>query len=293
MMKFVLAISAFILAVGPNSFTQQRDGWRGIAPLYSKRADVERLLGIATGNCKCIYRTDNELVYVEYASNFCKGNSPGWRVPTDTVLSLTVTPRLDQLFAELNLDLSKFEISHDDAMTTYYANRDEGVKYAVTERGIVESVSYIPSTKDSHLRCSGFPSDDGSVTRHRPFDFYSDIAFNDEKARLDNFAAWLHQHPELIGYVVVYGGRRARAGEAQARAERAKSYLVNKRGIVAGRIITMDGGHREVVEVELYALPHSVSAPTPTPTIAPSEAQIIKEGSVKNKNRRSTRPRRN
>lgn len=114
--------------------------------------------------------------------------------------------------------------------------------------------------------------------------------FNDEKARLDNFAAWLHQHPELIGYVVVYGGRRARAGEAQIRAERAKSYVVNKRGIEAGRIVTVDGGHREDLEVELYALPRDTPAPTPAPTVAPSEVQIIKAGAARN-SRRSPRPR--
>lgn len=177
-MKFGLAVLACSLAMGSSSVTQKVGGWRGLVPLYSKRADVERLLGVATGNCKCIYRTDNELVYVEYARSFCKGNPPGWNVPAETVLTLTVTPRLDQLLSELNLDLSEFETRRDDAMTIYYTDRREGIKYAVTERGIVESVSYIPSTKDSHLRCASFPSDDGSVTRHRPFDFYSDIAFN-------------------------------------------------------------------------------------------------------------------
>jgi hypothetical protein len=292
-MRILQTIFTCICVMVPAYVSQETRGWRGIVPLHSTRADVAGLLGSSTSPSGRVYKTENEVVYVKYASAPCKGELSGWNVPADTVLSFTVTPRTWQRFSDLNLDESKYVKTYEpDNPTAHYTNKDEGIKYTVTE-GMVYYVSYIPSTKDSHLRCSGFPLDDGSITRHRPFDFYSDIAFNDEKARLDNFAAWLHQHPELIGYVVVYGGRRARAGEAQARAERAKSYLVNKRGIVAGRIITMDGGHREVVEVELYALPHSVSAPTPTPTIAPSEAQIIKEGSAKNNHRRSTRPRRN
>ena len=39
----------------------------------------------------------------------------------------------------------------------------------------------------------------------RLFDKYSDVPFNDEKARLDNFAIELHQNPGNTGYIIVFG----------------------------------------------------------------------------------------
>src|SRR2546429_255984 len=63
------------------------------------------------------------------------------------------------------------------------------------------------------------------------FDEYGNIKFNDEKARLDNYAIQLQNAPGSQGYIIAYG---TCAGEAQARADRAKDYLVNTRGIDAG-----------------------------------------------------------
>jgi hypothetical protein len=39
-----------------------------------------------------------------------------------------------------------------------------------------------------------------------PFDRYGDVSWESEKARLDNFAAALQSDPDLIGYIIVYGG---------------------------------------------------------------------------------------
>jgi hypothetical protein len=59
------------------------------------------------------------------------------------------------------------------------------------------------------------------------------------------------------------GGKRGSSGHAQARAKRAQDYLVKVRGIDSSRIVTIDGGRRDRLEVELYALPISMSPPTP------------------------------
>ncbi|MER3429188.1 MAG: hypothetical protein C4334_14065, partial [Pyrinomonas sp.] len=109
------------------------------------------------------------------------------------------------------------------------------------------------------------------------FDEYGNIAFNDEKARLDNFAIQLQNQPGAQGYIIAYGGRRGRAGEALRRAERAKDYLVNTRGIEAGRIVTVDGGYRETLTVELWIVPQGAEPPTPTPTVDASEVQTVPE----------------
>ncbi|MBC7909832.1 MAG: hypothetical protein H7Y30_04985 [Pyrinomonadaceae bacterium] len=110
----------------------------------------------------------------------------------------------------------------------------------------------------------------------RKFDEYGNIAFNDEKARLDNFAIELQNNPGAQGYIIAYAGRRARTGEAQSRADRAKDYLVNTRQIDSGRIVTVDGGYKEDLTVELWIVPTGANPPTAAPTVDASEVQIIK-----------------
>jgi len=90
------------------------------------------------------------------------------------------------------------------------------------------------------------------------FDEYGNIKFNDEKARLDNFAVQLQNAPGSQGYYIVYGSC---SGEGQARADRAKDYLVNNRGIDAGRIVIIDGGCRAEFGVELWICPSGATAP--------------------------------
>jgi hypothetical protein len=93
----------------------------------------------------------------------------------------------------------------------------------------------------------------------RKFDEYGNIRFNDEKARLDNFAIQLQNEPTATGTIIVYGSC---AGEGQQRGDRAKDYLVNTRGIEAGRITVVDGGCRSELTVQLWIVPSGAAAPT-------------------------------
>ena len=83
-----------------------------------------------------------------------------------------------------------------------------------------------------------------------PVETYGDIPWEMEKARLNNLIVFLTQEPNLVGYIVVYAGRRACAGEAQARALRAKKYLIG-RGIDASRVLWTDAGHLDRPRVQL------------------------------------------
>ncbi|HKO59594.1 MAG TPA: hypothetical protein VJV03_00410 [Pyrinomonadaceae bacterium] len=111
--------------------------------------------------------------------------------------------------------------------------------------------------------CSRTASCSTSVSAPPPgptkFDEYGDIRFNDEKARLDNYAIQLQNSPGAQGYIIAYGNCE---GAAQARADRAKDYLVNTRGIDAGRIVTIDGGCRADLMVELWIVPTGATPPT-------------------------------
>ena len=93
------------------------------------------------------------------------------------------------------------------------------------------------------------------------FDEYGNIRFNDEKARLDNYAIQLQNDAGSTGTIIGYG---ACEGEGQARADRAKNYLVNTRGIEAGRITAIDGGCREELTVQLWIVPTGATAPSAT-----------------------------
>jgi hypothetical protein len=118
------------------------------------------------------------------------------------------------------------------------------------------------------------------------FDEYGDIKFNDEKARLDNYAIQLQNQPGAQGYILAYGSCE---GEAQARADRAKGYLVNTRGIDAGRLVTVDGGCRSELLVQLWIVPTGATAPAADTANAVSPCPACK---AKPKPRRRARTRR-
>jgi hypothetical protein len=167
--------------------------------------------------------------------------------------------------------------------------------------GIVNNITFFPEAKDNYLRCPGSTVknssgevDDGIIASQK-FDEYFDIPFSKEKERLDQFATalleWQRNEPEAKGYIIVYAGRRAHIGEARIRAEHAKKYLINERGLKARDIEALDGGYRETATVELWIRPNGGRTPKASPTVAPSEVQIIKASSARNISRRSAQQR--
>jgi len=125
-------------------------------------------------------------------------------------------------------------------------------------------------------------------------DTYGDVTFNDEKARLDNFAIALQNAPGSTGYIIAYGTcegdgpcTHKSCVVAQKRLDRAKDYLVNTRGIDAGRIVTIDGGCRAEMSVDLFVCGTGATAPTPDMGAAVTPCPECKKAPV-----RRARPRR-
>jgi hypothetical protein len=58
--------------------------------------------------------------------------------------------------------------------------------------------------------------------------------------------------------------------------ERAKKYLTTVRGVPADRIVTIDGGYREELTVELRIRGKDMQPPQPSPTVDPNEVEFIK-----------------
>jgi hypothetical protein len=235
---------------------------------------VERRLGVSEDKCRCIYKTAKETIFVDYAEAACKGPINGWNVPADTVLKFTVYPKAPLSFSELNLDKGKFVKTSDSPMTTYFTDTREGIKYAI-QREYLAHIEYIPSDKDNHLRCEGFPAYDGEVTQYRPYATFSKKTDDEMFARLDDLASQITTGDMWIGYIIAYAGKVSKKGEAKLIAERARQYLIRKRSIPPERVAAIDGGFRENAEIELYLIQRTMPPPTPTPTLSLSEVRVI------------------
>ena len=92
------------------------------------------------------------------------------------------------------------------------------------------------------------------------FDEFEMIAFDDVKARLDNYAIELQSRPDWQGYIVVYGRTPQEANRLGARA---MDYLVRNRKIDARRLQVVNWGIRKRPRYELYLVPNGASPPPP------------------------------
>ncbi|HEX8068872.1 MAG TPA: hypothetical protein VF546_02905 [Pyrinomonadaceae bacterium] len=101
----------------------------------------------------------------------------------------------------------------------------------------------------------------------RRFDEFPSIAFDDDKARLDNLAIELQNNPGATGYIIVYSGRTSSAARADQLGARAREYLVATRGIDASRVVVVNGGYRESNAFELWLVPQGAAPPQPSPTL--------------------------
>ena len=95
------------------------------------------------------------------------------------------------------------------------------------------------------------------------FDEFGDLARNDEKARLDNFAIALQNDPTATGYVIVSPGPASKRREVQDHFGRIIEYLVHSRQIDQNRIKTIEGRKKERLSVELWIVPQGATPPNP------------------------------
>jgi hypothetical protein len=114
------------------------------------------------------------------------------------------------------------------------------------------------------------------TTKFDSIDSYDFPEINKEKTRLDLFAAALKQHPGAQAHILGYGGRRSRSNAAQKAIGRARGYLVNVLGIDQRRIVTVDGGFKEQLTVELWLVPLGALPPVAEPKVDPAEVKSNK-----------------
>jgi hypothetical protein len=155
------------------TFCAQAKEWRGIVPLHSTRSDVEKLLGtpaIARDNF-ATYVLDHEKVTFDYAVGRCNERTAKWNVPSGTVVSIVVMPKLQGVkFRELTSDFTKFKKVQDEHVLNifHYTDQQDGVRYEVDESdGTVSLIHYFPASKDEYLRCPPLKSKGSCLPRHQ------------------------------------------------------------------------------------------------------------------------------
>jgi hypothetical protein len=222
--------------------------WRGIVPLHSTRADVERLLGQPTKPGGSIYDLGSESASILYASGApCGDDSPsGWQVPRDTVISVTVYSETKSPLSDLKIDRSKYKRVDGGHLPDvfYYINEEEGVKIEVVHSNVA-GITYFPAAKDSHLRCPD--------NRQKPPELFSSGELTAAgKELLASFMRRLGQEPDVTGWVRVnLEGKRAE--EAEMLADRVCRHLKRNYHTTFGRV-TITEGFRLSRDMELYIM---------------------------------------
>ena len=136
----------------------------------------------------------------------------------------------------------------------------------------VDTTGLAGQTLQATLSMGGYPMDCSASCsisfpvpiKGKKFDEFGELARNDEKARLDNYAIDLQNDPTSTAYVIIYPGQSARSSQVQTQKKRIVDYLVNSRGLNAGRIITIVGPPRHEMIVELWTVPQGATPPAPT-----------------------------
>lgn len=126
------------------------------------------------------------------------------------------------------------------------------------------------------------------VPECKPFDQFQSVAFDDDKARLDNLAIELQGAPDAQAYIMIYAGRTSRAGQADMLGKRTSDYLINQRGVDARRFTIINGGYRDTDFIEIVICPPGAKPSQPTPTVQPGDAQPAQERTRPRKPRRRT-----
>lgn len=156
MIRFIF-LFIFLLLFVTNIFAEQ---YRGIVPLKSTRADVERLLGKPSSDNQLdwvTYKFETENVSIHYITEYdvsmCKDSS--WMchcgIPKDTVTEIDVIPKIKPKFSALKIDKSKLRklVHAEDINVLYYTDYEAGIAYWVLKKeDIISGIRYIAPAKE-------------------------------------------------------------------------------------------------------------------------------------------------
>jgi len=166
--RTVLKAIVLTLVLGSLSLCSARE-WRGIIPLKSTRADVEKLLGRPVNPDWARYELADEDVIFEYSKYGCAQPPTvsgwpippieGWNVQPDIVLFIRVILHKQVPLASILKDKTAFKkVRGDSDVTSHFLYLDEEAGFAIdlngdSEEEFVRGYNYMPTAKDKYLRC--------------------------------------------------------------------------------------------------------------------------------------------
>jgi len=240
-----ITLCCLVISVLANSVVAK--DWRGIVPLKSTLADVERLLGPtpAAG----YYNLADEIVAFKFQTQPCDSFGFRWNVPPGTVTEIAIIPKGIHRKHEYQL-AGDSKVDDNGFGFVYYWDNNAGLMVE-TYKEIVTLVDYYPKSSEEPLRC---PRIETCCVDFTKFDEYGDIKFGDVKARVDNF---LFQINALSGRgtIEVVGPSPKIRAQLMKRAARAKDYLVKRRGLEPQRLLILDGGFEATPYTRLSVYP--------------------------------------
>lgn len=283
--KSLITFISCLILVSPAA--SQERGWRGIVPLHSTQEDVERLIGPPVKPGGITYDLKDERVNVTYSAVPCAQGWPyGWNVQSGTVTNITVFFKQDVRLADLRFDLSKFTkfINPNIRSDIHYTNNDEGFSITTADlddqRGEkVISYEFFSAATDRHMMCpEAAAREQEIVSGHSayvpPVLSYSEVSPQEERRHLESLVEQLRKYPlDSQIYIIGYGGRESCPNEGLLHADQAKDCL-QKLGVSAQRIITIDGGHKAAVWNEMYIVRPGAPKPLSTPEIYPKDVRV-------------------
>ncbi len=97
------------------------------------------------------------------------------------------------------------------------------------------------------------------------FDEFPSVAFDDDKARLDNLVIELQNNQDNLGYIIIYQGtdRRGQRTNMDRLQKRTLDYLVKTRGVDPRRVTIVRGGTRPVTTYQIWIIPPGATIPVP------------------------------
>lgn len=108
---------------------------------------------------------------------------------------------------------------------------------------------------------------DPGPSLNSPFDDYGEIGWENEKARLDNFAIQIINEIDAdrktVGAILIFDRTGGCPGEGVARAIRAKRYMVEHRRVPWNRVYWRQEGYASGMRTLLVTVPEGATLPYP------------------------------
>lgn len=152
------------------------DGWKGIKPLKTNKAVVEKLLGKPTkidDNDYYFYSTEDGLINVNYSISPCTANSyerGHFNIPQNTVLSYYIIIYKELKLKDLDFKREKYRRVDDYHLMDVadYINSDDGIVIEVKKVDEIEYVSkiyfYPDKLNKENLKCDVLKSESETKT---------------------------------------------------------------------------------------------------------------------------------